>query len=198
MTMPDVEASLTTRAAVAFAEYRSGDRQALHTLVAAVTPVLWHVARSCGLSPQNAEDTVQTTWLRLVEHAAGIESPQAVLSWLCTTTKREAWRVQRIARTVDPVDPIDATSVEPDDQTPHDPAQVAAMNDEARRLWQHFVTLTPKCQQILRVVSMGGAPDYASLAEAMGVPIGSIGPTRGRCLATLRRALLDDPDWSLT
>jgi hypothetical protein len=45
---------------------------------------------------------------------------------------------------------------------------------------------------------MGGAPDYAGLAEAMGVPIGSIGPTRGRCLTALRRALLDDPNWSLT
>jgi RNA polymerase sigma factor (sigma-70 family) len=195
MTMPDVEASLTTRAAVAFAEYRDGDLQALHRLVTAVTPVLWHVARSCGLSPQNAEDTVQTTWLRLVEHASGIDAPQAVLGWLCTTTKREAWRVQRIARTVDPVD---TTELEPDDPTPHDPAHVAAMNDEARRLWEHFVTLSPKCQQILRVVCMGGAPDYAGLAEAMGVPMGSIGPTRGRCLATLRRALLDDPNWSLT
>jgi RNA polymerase sigma factor (sigma-70 family) len=195
MTMSDVEASLTTRAALAFSEYRDGDRQALHTLVDAVTPVLWHVARSCGLSQQNAEDTVQTTWLRLVEHASSIDSPQAVLGWLCTTTKREAWRVQRIARTVDPVDTSD---LEPDDDTPNDPAHVAAMNDEARRLWRHFVTLTPRCQQLLRVVSMGGAPDYASLAAAMGVPIGSIGPTRGRCLAALRRALLDDPDWSLT
>ena len=195
MTMPDVEASLTTRAAAAFADYRDGDLQALHRLVTAVTPVLWHVARSCGLSPQNAEDTVQTTWLRLVEHASSIDAPQAVLGWLCTTTKREAWRVQRIARAVDPVDTAD---LEPDGPTTHDPAQVAAMNDEARRLWEHFVTLSPKCQQILRVVCMGGAPDYASLAAAMGVPIGSIGPTRGRCLATLRRALLDDPDWSLT
>jgi len=75
---------------------------------------------------------------------------------------------------------------------------VAAMKDEAMRLWRHFVTLSPKCQQILRVVCMGGAPDYAGLAEAMGVPIGSIGPTRGRCLTALRRALLDDPNWSLT
>ena len=72
------------------------------------------------------------------------------------------------------------------------------MHDESRRLWEHFVTLSPKCQQILRVVSMGGAPDYASLSTAMGVPVGSIGPTRGRCLAALRKALLDDPDWSLT
>lgn len=195
MTMPDVEASLTTRAATAFSDYRDGDLQALHTLVTVVTPVLWHVARSCGLSHQSAEDTVQTTWLRLVEHAASIEAPQAVLGWLCTTTKREAWRVQRITRKTDPVE-----DVEPGlgSQTPHDPAQVAAMKDEAKRLWRHFVTLSPKCQQILRVVCMGGAPDYAGLAEAMGVPIGSIGPTRGRCLTALRRALLDDPNWSLT
>ncbi|HET7725414.1 MAG TPA: RNA polymerase sigma factor [Propionibacteriaceae bacterium] len=195
MTAREVETSLTARAATAFTEYREGDLQALHRLVAAVTPVLWHVARSCGLSQQNAEDTVQTTWLKLVEHADGIITPEAVLGWLCTTTKREAWRVQRLARTVDPVEEPER---DPVDETPHDPAQVAALNDEARRLWGHFVTLSPRCQQILRVVCMGGAPDYAGLAEAMGVPIGSIGPTRGRCLAALRRALLDDPHWSLT
>ncbi len=193
MTTPDTESSLGTRAAAAFVDYRAGDAQALHTLVAVVTPVLWHVVRSCGLSTQAAEDTVQTTWLRLVEHADAITSPQAVLGWLCTTAKREAWRVQRATRTVDPV-----ADLEPDLPTPHDPAQVAAMRDEARRLWEHFVTLSPKCQQILRVISMGGAPDYASLATAMGVPVGSIGPTRGRCLAALRTALLSDPDWSLT
>lgn len=193
MTTPDTESSLTSRAAAAFADYRAGDAQALHTLVAAVTPVLWHVVRSCGLAPETAEDTVQTTWLRLVEHADSIESPQAVLGWLCTTAKREAWRVQKLVRSVDPV-----ADLEPDLPTPHDPAQVAAMRDDARRLWEHFVDLSPKCQQILRVISMGGAPDYASLATAMGVPVGSIGPTRGRCLAALRQALLDDPDWSLT
>jgi RNA polymerase sigma factor (sigma-70 family) len=193
MTTPDTASSLSSRAAAAFTEYRGGDAQALHTLVATLTPVLWHVVRSCGLSPETAEDTVQTTWLRLVENVDRIEAPEAVLGWLCTTAKREAWRVQKLVRSVDPV-----ADLEPDLPTPHDPAQLAAMHDESRRLWEHFVTLSPKCQQILRVVSMGGAPDYASLATAMGVPIGSIGPTRGRCLATLRKALLDDPDWSLT
>ena len=193
MTTPDTTSSLSSRAAAAFSEYRGGDTQALHTLVATLTPVLWHVVRSCGLSQQSAEDTVQTTWLRLVENVDRIESPEAVLGWLCTTAKREAWRVQKLVRSVDPV-----ADLEPDLPTPHDPAQLAAMHDESRRLWEHFVTLSPKCQQILRVVSMGGAPDYASLASAMGVPIGSIGPTRGRCLAALRKALLDDPEWSLT
>jgi RNA polymerase sigma factor (sigma-70 family) len=193
MTTRDIESSITTRAAAAFADYRDGNTQALHTLVNAVTPVLWHVVRSCGLSQQAAEDTVQTTWLRLVENVDRIESPSAVLGWLCTTAKREAWKVQKLVRSVDPV-----ADLEPNVPTPHDPAQIAAMHDESRRLWEHFVTLSPKCQQILRVVSMGGAPDYASLATAMGVPIGSIGPTRGRCLAALRKALLDDPDWSLT
>lgn len=193
MTTPHTESSVTTRAAAAFADYRAGNTQALHALVTAVTPVLWHVVRSCGLSQQAAEDTVQTTWLRLVENVDRIESPPAVLGWLCTTAKREAWKVQKLVRSVDPV-----ADLEPDIPTPHDPAQLAAMHDESRRLWEHFVTLSPKCQQILRVVSMGGAPGYASLATAMGVPIGSIGPTRGRCLAALRKALLADPDWSLT
>ncbi len=193
MTTPDTASSLSSRAATAFTEYRAGDAQALHTLVTTVTPLLWNVVRSCGLAPETAEDTVQTTWLRLVENVDRIESPEAVLGWLCTTAKREAWRVQKLVRSVDPV-----ADLEPDLPTPHDPGQLAAMHDESRRLWEHFVTLSPKCQQILRVVSMGGAPDYASLATAMGVPIGSIGPTRGRCLAALRKALLDDPDWSLT
>ena len=191
MTTPDTESSISTRAAAAFEDYRAGNTQALHTLVTAVTPVLWHVVRSCGLSQQSAEDTVQTTWLRLVENVDRIEAPAAVLGWLCTTAKREAWKVQKVVRSVDPV-----ADLEPDVPTAHDPAQLAAMHDESRRLWEHFVTLSPKCQQILRVVSMGGAPDYASLSTAMGVPVGSIGPTRGRCLAALRKDLLDDPDWT--
>ena len=85
--------SLAMRAANAFRAYRAGQSAAMSTLVDEVTPLLWHVARQQGLSHQAAEDVVQNTWLKLVEHAPSIADPQSVLKWLITTTKRDSWAV---------------------------------------------------------------------------------------------------------
>jgi hypothetical protein len=62
-------------------------------------------------------------------------------------------------------------------------------------LWTHFEELPPKCQALLRVVAFADRPDYAAVSEALKMPMGSIGPTRGRCLAKLRTALANDPAW---
>lgn len=188
--------SLSIRASAAFVAYRAGDRQAMHTLVAIVTPLLWHLARGAGLDRERAEDVVQTTFLRLVEHADRVTQNEAVLGWLCTTAKREAWRVQRVARADEPADVTDLADRDASGQAMSDPEQVAVLSERAELLWAHFAQLSPRCQQLLRVISQGGPPDYASLAEALGMPVGSIGPTRGRCLATLRASLTTDTRWS--
>ena len=83
--------SLADRAATAFRAYRDGQADGMSTLVDEVTPLLWAVARQQGLHHQGAEDVVQNTWLKLVEHAPSIADPQSVLKWLITTTKRDAW-----------------------------------------------------------------------------------------------------------
>jgi hypothetical protein len=58
--------------------------------------------------------------------------------------------------------------------------------------------LNPRCQALLRVVAFATKPDYAAISAALGMPVGSIGPTRGRCLSTLRAALSNDPRWSMS
>ena len=65
------------------------------------------------------------------------------------------------------------------------------------RLWQHIEGLPERCRALLRVIAFADRPDYAELAQALGMPQGSIGPTRGRCLAKLRLALAQDPSWEM-
>lgn len=182
---------LADKAAGCFQDYRAGDDLAMARLVDAVTPVMWHTARGAGLDAGTAEDVVQEVWLTFYRQADRIADPQAVLQWLLVTTRRRAWvearRSGRIRATdVDTGGAASATS---------DPEVMVLRNDAERTLWRHFLSLSPRCQALLRVVAMGDRPDYAHLAETMGVPIGSVGPTRGRCLAKLRVLLEADRDW---
>ncbi len=188
-------ASLAERAGAEFAAYQAGDEQRLGTLVDLLTPVLWHLARGAGLDRDSAEDVVQTGWLKLVEHVDEIRDPRTVLAWLGTTVRREAWRRRDDRRAVPASDALPGLE-RPAADEPVD--EMVVNREEHRVLLRHFAALSPRCQQILRVICCGGPPDYAALSEALGIPVGSIGPTRGRCLATLRKALLAEPTWSVS
>ena len=189
--------SLAVRAARAFRAYRGGDSSGMSTLVDEVTPLLWAVARQQGLAQQAAEDTVQNTWLKLVEHATSITDPQSVLKWLITTTKRDAWHLVARSHREEPAARDDVRDVEPDETTPSPESTVLAEVDH-RLVWDHFRRLPERCRTLLRAIAFADRPDYAGVAEALGMPIGSIGPTRGRCLAKLRSSLTADPRWEMT
>lgn len=196
-------ATLTDRAEGCFRRYLDGDRSGFDDLVGEVTPLLWHVVRSQGLSSTTAEDVIQRAWLALVRRAHAIEEPRAVVSWLVTTAKRDAWRATRrdrpvrsddLGQTVGHRDPDEVdwvASAIPD----RGPDEQVELDDQAQRLWEHVQTLPERCQALLRVIAFADRPDYAAMSEALGMPIGSIGPTRGRCLAKLRILLADDPTW---
>lgn len=185
---------LTVRAARAFAAYVEGDTSLMSHLVDELTPLLWHVARGQGLAREAAEDVVQQTWLRLVEHAGEIHDPQSVVKWLMTTARREAWRSSRAGRGVD--NHPDLEQLDEHADIPAEPVSDAVIAaSEHAVLWQHVAELSERCRHLLRVIAFADRPDYAAIAEALGMPVGSIGPTRGRCLATLRAALLSDPTY---
>lgn len=188
--------SLAERAAAAFTAYRSGDPEAMSDLVDATTALLWHTARAQGLGSAAAEDVVQTTWLSLVKHQDSILDPLAVLKWLTTTARREAWTVSRRARREDAREEV-GDLLDADPTQVDGPEQVLVRGQEQVVLWRHFATLSARCQQLLRVVALADRPDYQHVAEALGMPVGSIGPTRGRCLAKLRTALTEDPAWEV-
>ena len=181
--------SLATRAAAAFSAYRDGDVRAMDELVDLLTPVLWHTARAQGATDALAQDAVQTAWLRLVENAERIKDSQAVMGWLIVTVRRETWRVHKAHGRED--HDIDENLT---DDTP-DPSTLVLRREGHRVLWRHFQNLSPKCQALLRVIAFAERPDYAAVSESLKMPMGSIGPTRGRCLAKLRTALASDPAW---
>ena len=188
------------RAATAFRGYLAGDPPRMAEVVEAATPAMWHTARSVGLDPARAEDAVQTAWSLLVANAHSVRDPQTVLAWLITTTRRSAIRIaQRESRAVPTEEPVVPQQRVPEDRlsrTPEEPADVVLRDERDRVLWQHVQTLSPRCRELLRVIAFADRPDYAAISERLGMPMGSIGPTRGRCLAALRAALDDDPTWS--
>ena len=191
-----VETSLASRAGRLFAAYRDGDSGKMSDLVRLLTPILWHTVRASRLDTATAEDVVQTVWLALVRRADTISEPLAVLQWMVVTAKREAWRVARTQARVRPEDMDASPPVGPD--SPHSVEDEVVRDDVQNRLWQHISQLPERCRALLRVIAFADRPDYADLAKALDMPQGSIGPTRGRCLAKLRLSLMNDPSWGVS
>lgn len=193
MTHAGAEASVDSaeparwqRAAALFVRWREGDSRAMDELVRLMSPPLWHVVRAYGLDHALAQDVVQTTWLTLVRRHETINDPQAVSGWLTMCARREAWRVGKQHRRADPTE---AEALEHHLPVHESAEQTAADDDESRRLWHAVATLDERCQRLLRIVAFEDRPDYARIAEDLAMPIGSIGPTRQRCLAKLRTVL---------
>lgn len=185
------EVSLGDRAGECFARYRQGQAEALGQLVDLASPVLWQVARAHGCDRESAQDVVQDVWLRLVDHAADIRETGAVLGWLVVSVKRDSWRVaRRSRRTVHD----ESGTVDPGETTVG-PEALAILTERQEALWRAVGGLSDRCRQLLRIVAFCDRPDYDEVSAALGMPRGSIGPTRGRCLDKLRRALADDPRW---
>lgn len=164
----------------------AGDQAAFDALVARFSGLVWSVVRSHRLSDADAHDVFQTTWLRLVEHLDRIREPRAVGGWLATTARHESLRVIRHAErsrptATDELDEVDDVSPEPDGRL--------LQEERATVLWAALSTLGERCRSLLRVLMADPAPSYEEVGAALDLPVGSIGPTRGRCLAALRAEL---------
>jgi RNA polymerase sigma factor (sigma-70 family) len=161
----------------------SGDERAWHALVHEFSPVLRRVAGAFRLDAHLVEDVVQVTWIRLLVSIRAIAEPAAVPGWLVTTTRREAIRALRRADRellhAEPPATIDDTAPRAEDELAraerHDALRAAVRRLPARQ------------RTLAEALLSDAAPDYASVSEALGMPIGSIGPIRARFLARLRR-----------
>lgn len=172
----------------AFRRWRAGDAAALEELVEVMSPVLWHVVRATNLDRETAEDVVQTTWVTLVGSADSVRDAQAITRWLCTTARREAWRVSKASTRLRPVEDEVLDARMPVQVSPE--AEVVT-HDEHRALWEALGRLPERCQKLLRIVAWEPRPDYSEVATGLDMPVGSIGPTRRRCLDKLRVELGD-------
>lgn len=166
-------------------EARSGDQGAWDQIVARFSALLWSVARAYRLEPNAAADAVQGTWLKLVESIDDLHEPEALPGWLLTTARRQALRVARAHGKDLLSDDLEGLATAP--STAAAALDTALLTDERdAALWTSFCGLTERCQRLLRVLVAPECPPYSEVAAQLGMPIGSIGPTRGRCLARLR------------
>jgi RNA polymerase sigma factor (sigma-70 family) len=163
------------------------DQLAWNALVRRFSGLLWSIARAFRLDDATAADAVQTTWLQLVDHLDTLVRPEAVGGWLATTMRRECIHVLgRASREV----PSSATQWLDDEPADVRELDAQLLDDERDAvLWRAMGMLGERCQMLLRVLMASPAPTYADVSKALDLPIGSIGPTRQRCLAQLRRLL---------
>lgn len=171
-----------------------GDAAAWRALVARFSGLIWSVVRAYRLSNADAADVFQTTWLRLAEYLDRIDNPARVGAWLATTARRESLRVARASARTIPLGELSLTEIgEADDQSPErallEREQQVQEVQRARLVWAEFHQLSDRCQQLLRVLMAVPPPSYVEVAAALDMPVGSIGPTRGRCLRQLREKL---------
>jgi RNA polymerase sigma factor (sigma-70 family) len=183
------------------ARARNGDKQAWDALVDRYAPLIWSICRRHGLGDADAEDVGQNVWLKLAGELEKTRIPAALAGWLTTTTRRECGRILRV-----PPGSRD-TGQAPDTQTiPDDDARTA--EDELLAAERHaalreaFADLPPCCQQLIALLTESPPPSYAQISARLGLPAGSIGPNRGRCLDKLRRhpaiTALTNPDAGTT
>lgn len=181
--------TIWAQAAGHFSRWREGDARAMDDLVRLMTPVLWHVVRAYGLEQMLAEDVVQATWLTLVRRHESIVEVNAVAGWLTTCARREAWRSGRAQTRSRPTEAVDLEPLLPREDSAETLAQAG---ERDRSLWSAVGGLDERCRRLLRIVAFEERPDYAGIARDLSMPIGSIGPTRRRCLGKLRTALEAD------
>lgn len=181
----DLDGSPWELASTAFKAWRAGERSALDDLVSVMTPVLWQVVRSYRLDEAEAVDTIQNTWLAFMRSHESINDPQAVAKWLTTSARRAAAKAAAPHRSTPVEDEVLARKLPSQRST----ESVVIEDDQTMRLWNAVRTLSERCQRLLRVIAFEQRPDYEHLAADLGMPVGSVGPTRGRCLSKLRSAL---------
>lgn len=164
----------------------AGSQAAWDALVDRYGGLVWGVVRSFRLDPATAADVSQTTWLRLVENLHKIRQPEALPGWLATTARREALRVLKHKQRVVPTVAVEAML----DPVFADPAADLLANERDRDLVAAFSQLSDDCRQLLRLLTSDPPLEYAEISKIIDRPVGSIGPTRARCLERLRRKLV--------
>ena len=161
----------------------AGDGAAWETLVERFTGRIRAVTQDHRLSQHDAEDVMQSTWLRLFEHIASVRVPGAVGAWIATTARRESLRAVRAARRQEPTDHelLDSEVVEPVD------VDRLAAAERRSTMAGALNKLSPRDAALLGMLFAEPAPSYAEISAALDMPVGSIGPTRQRSIARLRR-----------
>lgn len=165
---------------------RDGEKVAWDELVERFAPLVWSICRRFRLSDADSSDVGQTVWLYLIEQLPTLREPAALPGWLATTTRRECMRVAKSTRgreqrevSTDPGLTVDADADAVDEWL--------LVEERNAALRAAFAQLPVRCQRLLSMLLADPPAHYSDISAQLGIPIGSIGPTRSRCLEKLRR-----------
>jgi RNA polymerase sigma factor (sigma-70 family) len=168
------------------ARARDGDKDAWDAIVDRYAPLIWSICRRYRLDRADADDVGQSVWLRLVDQLGRLREPEALPGWLATTTRRECGRLltgsrrrEALGSALDPADIPDLGPSAAEEEV------LAAERHAALR--EAFAGLPPHCQELIGLLITDPPVPYAEISAKLGIPVGSIGPNRARCLGRLRR-----------
>jgi RNA polymerase sigma factor (sigma-70 family) len=162
----------------------AGDQRAWAELVRRYSGLVLSTARAFRLLPEDIEDVSQMTWLLLATHIRALHDPRAIAGWLATTARREGIKLARRRRHDYALDDVDLDTE--DRETPA-PDERILRDELLARVRRGFAALPERCQRLLRLLLQDPPMKYRDVSAALGVPPGSIGPNRARCLDQLRR-----------
>lgn len=164
-----------------------GDADAWAKLIEETSDLVWSVARRQGMNDDDAGDVFQGTYLALHGSLANMRSGQALPKWLGVTASRECHRVRRRKARLSSADP-EPVLAQVIDET--ESAETRTQSDvDAFLARRGLAELGGRCQQLLEKLYFADDVDYAEVSRELGMPVGSIGPTRARCLAKLKKIL---------
>ncbi|MFD5825245.1 RNA polymerase sigma factor [Lentzea sp. NPDC060358] len=164
-----------------------GDQSAWNEIVDRYTPLVVSVIYKHRLRPADAADVNQTLWLRLVEQIGRLREPEALPGWIATTTRNECLRVLRVQQRTHLYDPLTSSdALEPEPVDADVEAELLAV-ERRQALRDGFAELTEQCKRLLTKLMTDPPPSYQVVSEELAMPVGSIGPTRIRCLEKLRK-----------
>jgi RNA polymerase sigma factor (sigma-70 family) len=158
-----------------------GDPAALTWIVERFDRSLRAIVRFYRLAPHDVDDVVQATWLQFLEHGRSLREPAAVKGWLSTTARRQSLRVlQRRLREQPSDDPALG-----EDMRVVDPCEELIAAERRAALDSAVAQLPVASRRLMTLMIARPGMSYEQVGEALGIPIGSIGPTRLRCISRL-------------
>jgi len=163
-----------------------GESGAWETLVDRYARVVWLVCRRFRLDDADAADVSQTVWLRLLEQLTRIREPEALVGWLATTTRHECLRVLRRVERYSYYSSGELDHELSDDPEYANPERRVLDLERAQALREGLALLPQHCRRLLTLLAAEPTPSYEEISTLLGMPTGSIGPTRRRCLDKLR------------
>jgi RNA polymerase sigma factor (sigma-70 family) len=163
---------------------RDGDPAAWRALLERYDGLILAVCRAHGLSAADVADVRQTTWLRAVERFDRLRDPHRVNGWLATVARNECLRLLRLAARVEPFGEGD---VPPHADVSDMPEARVLASERDSAVHAALSRLPERDRALIELLYSEPAPPYADIGRKLRMPVGSIGPTRSRVLARLRR-----------